>query len=150
MYGLGIAKGMMLTLKHLFRPPITIQYPEERQRLPVRSRATLVWYEELCTGCNTCAEACPDGCITVATHPGRGPAGDRIVDRYEIDFRICMYCALCAEACPYSAIRTGLDFEYATYDFDSMLFTKERFIEDRKRLETLGLTAEPVPWAAKG
>ena len=29
MYGLGIAKGMIVTFKHLFRKPFTVQYPEE-------------------------------------------------------------------------------------------------------------------------
>ena len=134
MYGIGIAKGMLLTLKHLVRPPITVQYPEERRPLPERTRGTLVWYEDRCTGCNTCAEACPDGCITVVTHPGTGPAGWRVVDRYEIDFRTCMYCWLCVEACPYAAIRGGIDLEVARYDFDRLYFQKEDLIAARNRL----------------
>ena len=29
MYGIGIAKGLMVTLTNLFRKPFTVQYPEE-------------------------------------------------------------------------------------------------------------------------
>jgi NADH-quinone oxidoreductase subunit I len=105
MYGLGIAKGLWVTFKHLFRSPVTIQYPEEVRPIPVTARTNLIWFEERCTGCSTCAQACPDGCILVATSPAEGGALN--VDRYEIDFRICMYCGLCTEACPYQAIQAG-------------------------------------------
>src|SRR3972149_5480229 len=118
MYGLGMLKGMMVTIKHLFRPPFTVQYPEEVRPIPHRARTNLLWFEERCTGCSTCAQACPDGCILVATSPGTD--GTRIIDRYEIDFRICMYCGLCVEACPYEAIQAGGTFKDAVYAFDDM------------------------------
>ena len=118
MYGLGMVKGMMVTIKHLFRPPFTVQYPEEVRPIPARARTNLLWFEERCTGCSTCAQACPDGCILVATSPN--PDGTRRIDRYEIDFRICMYCGLCVEACPYEAIQAGGTFKDAVYNFDDM------------------------------
>ena len=118
MYGLGMLKGMMVTIKHLFRPPFTVQYPEEVRPIPHRARTNLLWFEERCTGCSTCAQACPDGCILVATSAGAD--GTRIIDRYEIDFRICMYCGLCVEACPYEAIQSGGTFKDAVYAFDDM------------------------------
>jgi formate hydrogenlyase subunit 6/NADH:ubiquinone oxidoreductase subunit I len=117
-YGLGIAKGLWVTFKHIFRPSFTVQYPEEVRPIPVRARTNLIWFEERCTGCSTCAQACPDGCILVATSPGEGGALN--IDRYEIDFRICMYCGLCVEACPYQAIQAGGVFEDAVYEFDTM------------------------------
>ena len=68
-YGLGIAKGLLVTFKHIFRPPITVSYPEEERDVPLRARTNLLWFEERCTGCSTCAQACPDGCILVETSP---------------------------------------------------------------------------------
>jgi NADH-quinone oxidoreductase subunit I len=118
MYGLGIAKGLWVTFKHLFRTPVTIQYPEEVRPIPVTARTNLIWFEERCTGCSTCAQACPDGCILVATSPGEGGALN--VDRYEIDFRICMYCGLCTEACPYQAIQAGGTWKDVTGNFQEM------------------------------
>lgn len=118
MYGIGLLKGMAVTMKHLFRQPFTIQYPEQVRPIPSRARTNLLWFEERCTGCSTCAQACPDGCILVETAPN--PDGTLNKVRYEIDFRICMYCALCVEACPYQAIQTGGTFEDAVYVFDEM------------------------------
>jgi len=113
-----MAKGLMVTLKHIFRPPFTVQYPEEVRPIPGNARTNLVWFEERCTGCSTCAQACPDGCILVATSPAEDGALN--IDRYEIDFRICMYCGLCVEACPYEAIQAGGTWKDVTDDFDSM------------------------------
>ncbi len=127
MFGTGIAKGMMLTLRTLFREPFTIEYPEEARPIPVNARTNLLWFEERCTGCSTCAQACPDGCILVQTSPR--PDGSLNVDRYEIDFRLCMFCALCVEACPYEAIQAGGPLDDATYDFEALYRNKHRLTE---------------------
>ena len=123
MYGLGIAKGLLMTLRHLFRRPFTIQYPEEVRPVPPRARTNLLWFDERCTGCSTCAQACPDGCILVATSPRED--GSLNKDRYEIDFRLCMFCGLCVEACPYEAIQSGGPFDDAVYVFDDMYRDKD-------------------------
>jgi NADH-quinone oxidoreductase subunit I len=123
MFGLGILKGMLLTIRHLFRPPFTFQYPEERRPMPPGARTNLLWFEERCTGCSTCAQACPDGCILVETSPERD--GTLRVVRYEIDFRLCMFCGLCVEACPYQAIQAGGPYDDATYDFNALYRDKE-------------------------
>ena len=104
-YGIGIAKGLLTTVKHLVREPTTFEFPETERPIPPRARTNLVWFVERCTGCSTCAQACPDGCILVQTQPRED--GSYLVERYEIDFRLCMYCGLCAEACPYEAIQVG-------------------------------------------
>ena len=33
-YGLGIAKGLKQTFAHLFRTPVTVQFPEEVRPIP--------------------------------------------------------------------------------------------------------------------
>jgi formate hydrogenlyase subunit 6/NADH:ubiquinone oxidoreductase subunit I len=99
-----------------------VQFPEEVRPIPARARTNLLWFDERCTGCSTCAQACPDGCILVATDPR--PDGSLEKVRYEIDFRICMYCGLCVESCPYEAIQSGGDFRDAVYFFDEMYHDK--------------------------
>jgi NADH-quinone oxidoreductase chain I len=127
MYGTGILKGMALTFKHIFREPFTVQYPEERLPTSPRYRGIeFLWSQERCTGCDTCAKACPEGVITVVTH--RGEQGQRIVDRYEIDLRICLYCGLCVEACPFHAIMMGKVYEMAQYDVQKLYLDKEYFL----------------------
>ncbi len=67
-FGNGIAKGMAVTIRHLFRKPITTQYPEQRLVVSRRIRGNvLAWSRERCTGCYTCARSCPHGCIEIKT-----------------------------------------------------------------------------------
>jgi len=45
--GLGLAKGMALTLRRFFEPKVTIMYPEERIDVPPKFRGRLqLLYDE--------------------------------------------------------------------------------------------------------
>ena len=129
-YGTGIARGLGLTLRQLFKPVDTLEYPEVSRPVPVYARTNLLWFEERCTGCSTCAQACPDGCILVAT--SQDAEGRRNIDRYEIDFRICMYCGLCTEACPYQAIQAGGRYDDAVYVFEDMYRDRDALTREAK------------------
>jgi len=106
---------MLLTLKHLFRPNITTQFPEKRLYPSRRIRGQqFVWREDKCTGCATCAKSCPHGIIEVRTT--KSPMTNRyIVEDIVFDTGRCMYCGLCVEACPYNALYMGRNYEQAQY-----------------------------------
>ena len=66
--GLGIAKGMALTLRRFFEPKATIRYPEKPtdQSPKFRGRLQLLydeWGTLKCETCFQCAQACPIECI---------------------------------------------------------------------------------------
>lgn len=123
-YGKGIAKGLALTFKHLFRAPITVQYPEEKLTVSRRIRGNeLVWFPEKCTGCATCAKSCPQGNIEIVTH--RDEANNYIVDKFEVDTGRCMFCGLCVESCPYEALAMGYSYERAQYSRKDLVLSKE-------------------------
>jgi formate hydrogenlyase subunit 6/NADH:ubiquinone oxidoreductase subunit I len=119
--GLGVAKGMLTTIGHLFRSPITVQYPEERIEMPIwtRGRPRLIYEvdtgELRCTACGACALACPVDVIKIEQHPSPTGKG-KILDRFDIDMAGCIECALCVEACPFRAITMAPDFEMAAYE----------------------------------
>jgi NADH-quinone oxidoreductase chain I len=120
-FGLGVAKGMLTTISHLVKPPVTIQYPEERLEMPIwtRGRPRLIYEVDTgdlrCTACGACALACPVDVIKIEQHPS--PIKGKILDRFDIDMAGCIECALCVEACPFRAITMAPDFEMAsTYD----------------------------------
>jgi len=66
--GLGIVKGMALTLRRLFEPKVTVRYPEVKADVPPKFRGRLqLLYDEYgtlkCETCFQCAQACPIECI---------------------------------------------------------------------------------------
>jgi len=131
-YGIGIAKGMALTFKHLFRRPITTQYPEERLITSRRIRGNeLIWDREKCTGCATCAKSCPQGSIEIITSIGE--ENNYIVEKFEVDTGHCIFCGLCVEACPYEALFMGYAYERARYRRQEMVLNKEGLLLSDER-----------------
>jgi ferredoxin len=75
--GLGIAKGMALTLRRFFEPKVTVKYPEERYEYAPKFRGRLqLLYDEWgtlkCETCFQCAQACPIECIDMGGMDTRG------------------------------------------------------------------------------
>lgn len=75
--GLGIVKGMSLTLRRFFEPKVTVKYPEERVDPPGKFRGRLqLLYDEWgtlkCETCFQCAQACPIECIDMGGMDTRG------------------------------------------------------------------------------
>ena len=118
--GVGLAKGLAVTLKTMTRRAHTHQYPDVEPDLPPRSRGVIALFEENCTSCMLCARECPDWCIYIDSHkeevvvPGAArPRQRNVLDRFAIDFSLCMYCGICIDACPFDALFWSPEFEYA-------------------------------------
>ena len=134
--GVGLLKGLGVTLKTMTRPAATRQYPHVKPDLPARTRGVIALIEENCTVCMLCARECPDWCIYIDSHKEQvapkegGRARTRnMLDRFAIDFALCMYCGICVEVCPFDALFWSPEFEYAEYDLREMLHEKERLEE---------------------
>lgn len=124
----AMAQGFATTFKHLFRHPITEQYPEERRALPARSRARIVLTrdpdgKERCVACYLCAAVCPVSCISMQSAEEKD--GRRHAAWFRINFGRCIYCGLCEEACPTSAIQLTPDFETCRTESLSLVYEKE-------------------------
>jgi NADH:ubiquinone oxidoreductase subunit E len=75
--GAGIAEGMWTTLKNLFQPKVTRQYPEERPQMPERWRGRLdliydPFGEHKCEVCFQCAQVCPVEAIDMSGFDSQG------------------------------------------------------------------------------
>jgi hypothetical protein len=75
--GLGVVKGMSLTLRRFFEPKATIKYPEVPADVSTRFRGRLqLLYDEYgtlkCETCFQCAQACPIECIDMGGLDTRG------------------------------------------------------------------------------
>ena len=132
-FGIGIAKGLMVTIRHLFRHPVTSQYPEQRLNTSRRIRGNeLIWNQEKCTGCGTCAKTCPLGAIEIITSTNL-VENKYAVEKYQVDTGYCIQCGLCVEACPYQALYMGYAYERAKYRRGELVQTKEMMLESPGR-----------------
>ncbi len=129
----ALAEGFATTFRHLFRKPITEQYPEYKRPLPERSRAIIVLTRdpdgrERCVACYLCSAACPVSCISMQSE--EGPHGRRQAAWFRINFARCIYCGLCEEACPTSAIQLTPSFENCRRDILHFVYEKEDLLVD--------------------
>jgi len=132
-YGKGIAKGLRVTIRHLLRHPVTVQYPEQRLNTSRRIRGNeLIWDNIKCTGCATCAKSCPQGAILIITSVNPEENKYR-VERIEVDTGYCIQCGLCVEACPYGAIYMGYAYERAKYRREEVVQTNEQLLPSAER-----------------
>ncbi|MGD8367696.1 MAG: NADH-quinone oxidoreductase subunit NuoI [Desulfobacterales bacterium] len=129
----ALGTGFFITFRHLFRRPITEQYPEEQRQLPERSRARIVLTvdpngDERCVACYLCSAVCPVSCISMQS--AQRSDGRRYAEWFRINFGRCIYCGLCEEACPTSAIQLTPNFDHCRRDILSLVFEKEDLLVD--------------------
>ena len=130
--------GMSLTLKYMFKPKVTINYPYEKGPISPRFRGehALRRYpngEERCIACKLCEAICPAGAIKIEAEERED--GSRRTTIYDIDMLKCIYCGLCQEACPVDAIVEGPNFEFATASREELYYNKEKLLANGDRWE---------------
>ncbi len=129
----SILKGMWITLRHLFRPKVTMQYPEETWKLPdnYRGLPALVRDEEervKCVACFLCQYVCPPRAIhiearEIETGVEKGPKV------FDINMLRCIMCGYCEEVCPEQAIFLTGEYRTVGLSREEMIFHKDRLLE---------------------
>jgi NADH-quinone oxidoreductase subunit I len=131
----ALITGFATTFKHLFRKPITEEYPEYKRPLPARSRARIILTRdpdgaERCVACYLCSAVCPVSCISMQSVEKEG--GRRYAEWFRINFARCIYCGLCEEACPTSAIQLTPQFEHCKNDILAFVYEKKDLLVDHQ------------------
>ena len=122
-------KGLLLTLKYMVKPSITVHYPTEKLVPFERFRGALLFDAETCISCNLCVKACPSFCIQLENATVPDPTNPAVkkkvakVDWYAIDFGKCNFCRLCEESCPTKpkSVWHSLDYEVVFFSRDEMV-----------------------------
>jgi NADH-quinone oxidoreductase subunit I len=133
-----IFSGLKTTWKRMFKPHVTLSYPEERPAIPTGYRGvpTLVKDpngREKCVSCQLCEFVCPPKAIRIT--PGGIPADsphahvEKAPQEFEIDMLRCIYCGLCQEVCPEEAIWLQNQYSMTGYTRAEMVNNKARLYE---------------------
>ncbi len=126
-----IVRGLSITLRQMFKPKFTRQYPEERWE-PLgsyRGRPVLVLDEdgERCVACGLCSLVCPALAIEV-----QAGETEREKERYPVKFEInmlrCIYCGFCEDVCPEEAIVMSKDYELVFEEREAAILDKEQLL----------------------
>jgi NADH-quinone oxidoreductase subunit I len=125
--------GMGLTFRKMFVKPVTVQYPEQKPKVPERYRGKIVLTrdpsgEERCVACYLCSAVCPVDCITIQATERED--GRRYPEAFRINFNRCIFCGLCAEACPTLALQMSTDFEMSETDPMKLIYEKKDLLID--------------------
>jgi NADH-quinone oxidoreductase subunit I len=123
---------MKITLRHLFVPSVTIQYPDVKVQLPDRERNRLYVNMDDCIGCDQCSRACPVSCIEIETVKGlptddigitsNGKKKALWVTKFDIDFAKCCYCQLCVFPCPTDCIYMTDVYEFSEFERNDLVY----------------------------
>jgi len=108
----ALIAGLFTVLKHLFRHPVTLEYPEKKrfQSKAFRGKPEVSG----CIGCGICKKVCPSNAIQYEKD------SDGKVISYTFDLKKCIFCGNCMYYCPQKAIRLGGEFELGTSDKENL------------------------------
>ncbi|MBS3914794.1 MAG: NADH-quinone oxidoreductase subunit I [Bacteroidetes bacterium] len=138
----AILKGLWITLSHLFKKKVSLNYPEvKRTYSPVyRGQHVLKRDEqgrERCTACGLCAVACPAEAITMVAaertdEDKMNYREEKYAAVYEINMLRCIFCGLCEEACPKEAIFLTDRLVNVEDNRGSFIYGKDKLVESRE------------------
>lgn len=130
-----IVSGLFITFRNIFKPRVTLQYPDQRPVLPkhYRGAPTLVRDSEgreKCVSCQLCEFVCPSKAIRIIPGEIDSDGGyayiEKAPQKFQIDMTRCIFCGMCEEVCPEQAIFLQDEFSLTGYTRAELLFNKEK------------------------
>lgn len=143
MYIPAIVDGLKTTIRHIFEPKVTEQFPEEKPDLPPNYRGVHRLNRDeqgrvKCVACMMCSTACPAHCIDIVAAAAPWPDRDKYCEKFVIDELRCIYCGMCEEACPVDAIELTSIYDLTGHSRQQMLYDKEKLLSVYDKTVTEG------------
>jgi NADH-quinone oxidoreductase subunit I len=134
-----IIKGLALTLRTMFKPKYTMEYPEVKFIPPAsyRGRPVLVMEEngkERCVACGLCSRVCPSLAIEVQAAETQDEK-ERYPVKFEINMIRCIFCGFCEEVCPEEAIVMSKDYELSFSSREEAIYGKDKLLTPIKQVQ---------------
>jgi len=161
-YFLDSFRALGTTLKNVFRPPTTVQFPKEIRPRAERYRASFALLhdeqgDELCIGCLQCERICPSQVISIkAAGKRESPVTGKkrgYADDFTLDLSACIFCELCVQVCPVDAIVMTRTQEIPGYAREDLVLTMDRLYANEKKMtrawadgsKLMGMQTPPKP-----
>lgn len=111
-YIIALIQGHLTVFKHLFKLPVTLEYPEKKAELNDKFRGVHKLDTDKCTACGTCQRVCPSfGTIEIVKE--KNEEEKFYSKEYSIDLNKCIFCGNCVQYCPFDAIKMTKGYELA-------------------------------------
>ena len=129
----AIVTGLQTTVRHIFMPKVTVEFPEQKPVLPRNYRGVHRLNRDeqgrvKCVACYMCSTACPAHCIDIVAAPSPWPDREKYPEIFVIDELRCIYCGMCEEACPVDAIELTSLYDLTGLSREEMMFDKEKLL----------------------
>ncbi|MBL76302.1 MAG: hypothetical protein CL763_05225 [Chloroflexi bacterium] len=119
-------RGLLTTLRWLFKRPVTAHYPVEHLKIQARYMGFPALLtdntaeEPFCTGCMVCVRECPTQCMKAVMYDNPKHAEGsshrrKIIQEFEINLNRCILCGICVDVCSFDAIEMSYEHELASF-----------------------------------
>jgi NADH-quinone oxidoreductase subunit I len=131
----AILRGLSITFGWMFKPKVTMQYPEEKWTVRDRYRGAPVLVKDdegrpKCVACSLCEYVCPPKAIYIEPRElEEGNNVERGPEVFNINMLRCIFCGLCEEACPEEAIFMSKEHWLWGPNRGSLIHDKEKLYE---------------------
>lgn len=110
--------SLITVFKHLFKRPVTLEYPEKKTKMEEHFRGKPV--VSGCIKCGICKKVCPTNAITIEDN------------KFKIDLKRCIFCGNCSFYCSKKAIQMSEEYELATDNRENLELIYEIGGEDER------------------
>lgn len=119
---LSLLIGMKVTLRNMFFPAVTLQYPKEKRPMKKNFRGMVDLIPPDCVICYQCIKICPTAALYLS-HKNTVVEEKKAkeITKFTFNAELCCFCDLCDEICPTDAIFLNQMYEVSVYSHEDLV-----------------------------
>lgn len=114
--------GMKVTIKNLFAPAVTLQYPLQKKPMTKNFRGMVDLIPPDCVVCYQCIKICPVAALDLQHVQTKTDDGKKKLEitKFTFNGELCCFCGLCDEICPTDAIYMNKMYEVSAFSHEEV------------------------------